>query len=69
MKSIDIEYLKEITPDTIARNSDPEMITRLLGIIEDVQNEVKRLKRTQGLDLVNGKRQKPLNYIAGKDRI
>jgi glycerol-3-phosphate cytidylyltransferase-like family protein len=69
MKSTDSEYLKEITPDIIARNSDPEMISRLLEIIEDLQNEVKRLKRTQGLDLVKGRRQKPMNYIPGKDKI
>ncbi|WP_440949336.1 hypothetical protein [Methanosphaerula subterraneus] len=69
MKLTDSEYLKEITPDIIARNSDPEMISRLLEIIEDLQNEVKRLKRTQGLDLVKGRRQKPMNYIPGKDKI
>ncbi|WP_148208090.1 hypothetical protein [Methanosphaerula palustris] len=69
MKSVDSEYLKEITPDTIARNSDPEMISRLVEIIEDLQNEIKHLKRTQGLDLVKGKRQKPLNYISNKDKI
>lgn len=69
MKSTDIEYLKEITPDIISKNSDPEMINRLLGIIEELQNEVKRLKRNQGLDLVKGKRQKPLNYVANKDKI
>lgn len=69
MKSTDSEYLKEITPDIIARNSDPEMISRLLEIIEDLQNEVKRLKRTQGLDLVKGRRQKPMNYVPGKDKI
>ncbi|MDD3052670.1 MAG: hypothetical protein PHR06_16240 [Candidatus Cloacimonetes bacterium] len=69
MKSTDIEYLKEITPDIISTNSDPVMINRLLGIIEELQIEVKRLKRTQGFDQVKGKRQKPLNYIAGKDKI
>lgn len=69
MKSIDSDYLKEITPEKIAGNSDPEMINRLMEIIGDLQNEAKRLKRTQGLDVVKGKRQKPLNYIAGKDKI
>jgi hypothetical protein len=68
MKSVD-EYLKEITPEKIAGNSDPEMINRLMGIIEDLQDELKHLKRTQGLDLVKGRRQKPLNYIANKDKI
>lgn len=69
MKSTDIEYLKEITPEIIAKNSDPEMITKLLKVIEDLQTEIKRLKRTQGFDQVKGKRLKPLNYIAGKDKI
>jgi len=69
MKSTDIEFLKEFSPEMIKTNSDPEKITRLLTIIEDLQNEVKRLKRTQGFDLVKGKRQKPLNYIPGKDKI
>jgi len=69
MKSIDSEYLKGITPEKIAGSSDPEMINRLMEIIEDLQNEVKRLKRTQGLDVVKGKRQKPLNYIPSKDQI
>ena len=69
MKSTDIEYLKEITPEIIAKNSDPEMITKLMEVIEDLQTEIKRLKRTQGFDQVKGKRLKPLNYIAGKDKI
>ncbi|MFH0968412.1 MAG: hypothetical protein V1862_12085 [Methanobacteriota archaeon] len=69
MKSTDSEFLKECTPELISKNSDPERITRLLSIIEDLQNEVKRMKRTQGLDLVKGKRQKPMNYIPGKDKI
>ncbi|MDX8549698.1 hypothetical protein KHC33_00610 [Methanospirillum sp. J.3.6.1-F.2.7.3] len=69
MKSEISEYLKEITPDIISSNSDPALVNRLLGIIEELQDEVKRLKRTQGFDVVRGKRQKPLNYIAGKDKI
>jgi hypothetical protein len=69
MNSSDAEFIKEFTPEMISTNSDPERITRLLTIIEDLQNEVKRLKRTQGFDLVKGKRQKPLNYIPGKDKI
>lgn len=69
MKSKDSEYLKEITPDIISSNSDPALVNRLLGIIEELQDEVKRLKRTQGFDVVRGKRLKPLNYIAGKDKI
>lgn len=69
MKSTDSEFLKEFTPEMISKNSDPEKITRLLLIIEDLQTEVKRMKRTQGLDLVKGKRQKPMNYIPGKDKI
>ena len=40
-----------------------------LGLIEELQDEVKRPKRTQGFDVVRGKRLKPLNYIAGKDKI
>ena len=69
MKSEISEYLKEITPDIISSNSNPALVNRLLGIIEELQDEVKRLKRTQGFDVVRGKRQKPLNYIAGKDKI
>ncbi len=69
MKSEISDYLKEITPDIISSNSDPALVKRLLGIIEELQDEVKRLKRTQGFDVVRGKRQKPLNYIAGKDKI
>lgn len=69
MKSEISEYLKEITPDIISSNSDPALVNRLLGIIEELQDEVKRLKRTQGLDVVKGKRLKPLNYVAGKDKI
>jgi len=69
MKSTDIEYLKTLTPDIISSQSDPALINRLLDIITDLENEVKRLKRTQGLDVVKGQRQKPLNYIPGKDKI
>jgi hypothetical protein len=69
MKSADADFIKEFTPEMIRTNSDPEKISRLLTIIEDLNNEVKRLKRTQGFDLVKGKRQKPLNYIPGKDKI
>ena len=69
MKSTDIEFLKEFTPEVINSSSEPEKITRLLEIIDDLQNEVKKLKRNQGLDVVKGKRQKPLNYIPGKDKI
>lgn len=69
MKSENSEYLKEITPDIISSNSDPALVNRLLEIIEELQDEVKRLKRTQGFDIVKGKRQKPLNYIPGKDKI
>ncbi|PWR75812.1 hypothetical protein DLD82_02965 [Methanospirillum stamsii] len=69
MKSENSEYLKEITPEIISSNSDPALVNRLLGIIEELQEEVKKLKRTQGFDVVKGKRQKPLNYIAGKDKI
>ena len=69
MKPTDAEYLKTITPEIIKANSDPSMINRLLEIVEDLDSEVKRLKRTQGFDVVKGKRQKPLNYIPGKDKI
>lgn len=69
MKSEISEYLKEITPYIISSNSDPALVNRLLGIIEELQDEVKRLKRTQGFDVLRGKRLKPLNYIAGKDKI
>jgi hypothetical protein len=69
MKSEDSEYLNELTPEIVNSNSDPVLVNRLLGIIEDLQNEVKRLKRTQGFDVVKGKRQKPLNYVASKDKI
>lgn len=69
MKSKVEEYLKTITPEIINANSDPVMINRLLGIIDELQEEVKRLKRLQGFDLVKGKRQKPLNYIPNKDKI
>lgn len=69
MKPTDIEYLKELTPEVVNSSSEPEKITRLLEIIDDLQNEVKKLKRNQGLDIVKGKRQKPLNYIPGKDKI
>lgn len=69
MKPTDIEYLKELTPEVVNSSSEPEKITRLLEIIDDLQNEVKKLKRNQGLDVVKGKRQKPLNYIPGKDKI
>ena len=69
MNSTDIEFLKEFTPEMISTNSDPGRITRLLSIIEELNTEVKRLKRNQGFDLIKGKRQKPLNYIPGKDKI
>ena len=69
MKPTDIEYLKTITPEIIKAQSDPVLINRLLEIIDDLETEVKRLKRTQGFDIVKGKRQKPLNYIPGKDKI
>jgi len=69
MKTTDIEFLNGLTPDVIKSCSEPEKITRLLEIIDELQNEVKKLKRNQGLDVVKGKRQKPLNYIPGKDKI
>ncbi|MDD1723860.1 MAG: hypothetical protein LUQ07_01880 [Methanospirillum sp.] len=69
MKSPDLEFLKELTPEEIKKNSEPEKITRLLEIIDELQVEVKKLKRTQGFDAVKGKRQKPLNYKPNKDKI
>lgn len=69
MNSTDIEFLEEFTPESISKSSDPEKFTRLLAIIEELQNEVKRLKRSQGLDLVKGRRQKPINYVPNKDKI
>jgi len=38
MKSEISEYLKEITPDIISSNSDPALVNRLLGIIEELQD-------------------------------
>lgn len=69
MKSQDIEFLKELTPEAISKNSEPEKITRLIGIIDELEAEVKKLKRMQGFDIIKGKRQKPLNYIPNKDKI
>jgi len=69
MNSADTEFLKEFTQESISKSPESEKITRLLAIIEELQNEVKRLKRTQGLDLVKGKRQKPMSYVPNKDKI
>jgi hypothetical protein len=69
MKSSDEEFIKAITPDNINKNSEPEKITRLLEIIEEQKNEIKKLKRNQGLDIVKGKRQKPLNYMPDRDKL
>jgi hypothetical protein len=69
MNTSDIEFLKELTPDAVSKNSEPEKITRLLEIIEEQKDEIKRLKRNQGLDLIKGKRTKPLNYVPDKDKL
>jgi ribosomal protein S15P/S13E len=69
MKPADTDFINQFSSEKIKQNSDPEAITRFLEIINDLQDEVKRLKRNQGLDIVKGKRQKPLNYIPGKDKI
>ncbi|HWQ67068.1 MAG TPA: hypothetical protein VN372_09370 [Methanospirillum sp.] len=83
MKSEDIDYINSFTPEMINSSKDPEVLKKVLSfakdlIIEEAQlrkqimeleAEAKKLKRNQGMDFVKGKRQKPLNYVPGKDRI
>jgi len=69
MKSSDEEFIKAITSDVINKNSEPEKIARLLEIIKEQKSEIKKLKRNQGLDIVKGKRQKPLNYMPDRDKL
>lgn len=60
-----------------------EQVSRLIQLFESLSREqeelkaekekleadIKKLRRNQGVDLIKGKRQKPLNYIPGKDKI
>jgi hypothetical protein len=69
MKLSDEEFLKELTPEIISKSAESEKINHLLEIIEEQKMEIKKLKRSQGLDVVKGKRQKPLNYIPDRDKL
>ena len=82
LKSEDTEFFESLTSGRINQTSDPDIIYRLLGIIEtcvsetselkhevqSLRDEINRLKGEQGKPNIRGKRQKPTNYSSEEER-
>ena len=82
MKSRDIDLIKSLTPECVNQTSDPDVIYRLLGIIEtciteisdlkqevqSLRDEVNRLKGEKGKPNIRKNREKPENYSSEENR-
>ena len=82
LKSEDTEFFESLTSGRINQTSDPDIIYRLLGIIEtcvsetselkhevqSLRDEINRLKGEQGKPNIRGERQKPTNYSSEEER-
>jgi len=82
LKPKDIELLKSLTPERINQTSDPDIIYRLIGIIEScvteiaelkqevqsLRDEVNRLKGEKGKPNIRKNREKPENYSSEQNR-
>lgn len=82
MNSDDLNYLKTFTPERINQFSEPDVIYRLLGIIESALNdinelkqevqslrdEVNRLKGEQGKPNIRGKNKPPIDISSEIER-
>ena len=82
MKSEDISYLKTFTPERINQFSDPDVIYRLLGILESalmeinelkhevqsLRDEVNHMKGEQGKPNIREKKKPPTDISSEKER-
>ena len=82
LKPDDLELIKSLTPDRINQNSDPDVIYRLIGIIEtclteicelkqevqSLRDEVNHLKGEKGKPSIRKGRGKPEDYSSEQNR-
>lgn len=79
IKKLNHEELVTLIQSYSASEQVPHVVTILETLIKEQEElqaenkhlelELKKLRRSQGFDLVKGKRLKPVNYIPGKDKI
>lgn len=82
MNSHDISFLKSFTPERINQFSEPDVIYRLLGILESalteindlkqevqsLRDEINQLKGEQGKPIIRGKKPVSIDFSSEKER-